>query len=110
MGEQNRSLEIGTGLFVLLGFAALALLPARAGDVMRPYMVARSEGLRVASVLATVVSSSPAVCRPNSGPARLTPISLGRSELAGSTMLRPIVRGVRRLTSAFASVTAAGDR
>jgi phospholipid/cholesterol/gamma-HCH transport system substrate-binding protein len=26
MGEQNRSLEIGTGLFVLLGFAALAFL------------------------------------------------------------------------------------
>jgi uncharacterized protein (TIRG00374 family) len=39
----------------VLGFAALALLPARAGDVIRPYMVARSEGLRVASVLATVV-------------------------------------------------------
>jgi len=39
----------------LLGFAALALLPARAGDVLRPYLVARSEGLNAASVFATVV-------------------------------------------------------
>src|SRR4051812_21485637 len=39
----------------ILGFAALALLPARAGDVLRPYLVARSEGLNAASVFATVV-------------------------------------------------------
>jgi len=39
----------------ILGFAALALLPARAGDVIRPYLVARSEQLNAASVFATVV-------------------------------------------------------
>jgi uncharacterized protein (TIRG00374 family) len=39
----------------ILGFAALALLPARAGDVVRPYLVARSEGLNGASVFATIV-------------------------------------------------------
>src|SRR5258708_28332979 len=39
----------------ILGFAALAILPARAGDVLRPYFVARSEGLNAASVFATVV-------------------------------------------------------
>jgi len=39
----------------ILGFAALALLPARAGDVIRPYLVARTEGLNAASVFATVV-------------------------------------------------------
>jgi uncharacterized protein (TIRG00374 family) len=39
----------------IIGFAALALLPARAGDVIRPYMVARTEGLSAASVFATVV-------------------------------------------------------
>ncbi len=39
----------------ILGFAALALLPARAGDVIRPYLVARSEGLNAASVFATIV-------------------------------------------------------
>lgn len=39
----------------ILGFAALALLPARAGDVLRPYLVARAEGLNGASVFATIV-------------------------------------------------------
>ena len=39
----------------ILGFAALALLPARAGDVLRPYLVARAEGLNAASVFATIV-------------------------------------------------------
>src|SRR5476649_2953942 len=39
----------------LIGFAALSLLPARAGDVLRPYLVARSEGLNGASVFATIV-------------------------------------------------------
>jgi uncharacterized protein (TIRG00374 family) len=39
----------------ILGFAALALLPARAGDVLRPYLVARTEGLNAASVFATIV-------------------------------------------------------
>ena len=39
----------------IVGFAALALLPARAGDVIRPYLVARTEGLSAASVFATVV-------------------------------------------------------
>jgi len=39
----------------IIGFAALALLPARAGDVIRPYLVARTERLSAASVFATVV-------------------------------------------------------
>jgi glycosyltransferase 2 family protein len=39
----------------IIGFAALALLPARAGDVIRPYLVARTERLSTASVFATVV-------------------------------------------------------
>ena len=39
----------------IVGFAALALLPARAGDVIRPYLVARTERLNTASVFATVV-------------------------------------------------------
>jgi uncharacterized protein (TIRG00374 family) len=39
----------------IVGFAALALLPARAGDVIRPYLVARTEGLSAASVFATIV-------------------------------------------------------
>lgn len=39
----------------IVGFAALALLPGRVGDVLRPYMLARQEGLSLPSTLATVV-------------------------------------------------------
>jgi len=39
----------------IVGFAALSLLPMRAGDVLRPYLVARTEGLKAASVFATIV-------------------------------------------------------
>lgn len=39
----------------MIGFAALGLLPARAGDVLRPYLLARREGLRVPATFATVV-------------------------------------------------------
>ena len=39
----------------IVGFAALALLPARAGDVIRPYLVARTERLSAPSVFATIV-------------------------------------------------------
>ena len=39
----------------VIGFAALGLLPARAGDVLRPYLLARQEGLSVSATLATIV-------------------------------------------------------
>ncbi len=39
----------------VIGFAASALLPARAGEVLRPYLLARREGLNPASVFATIV-------------------------------------------------------
>lgn len=39
----------------VIGFAALGVLPARAGDVLRPYLLARQEGLSVSATLATVV-------------------------------------------------------
>lgn len=39
----------------VLGFTALALLPGRVGDVLRPYLVARQEGLSLPATLATVV-------------------------------------------------------
>src|SRR5262245_31501193 len=34
----------------VIGFGALGLLPVRAGDVIRPYLLARQEGLPVTSV------------------------------------------------------------
>src|SRR5688572_19519501 len=39
----------------VIGFAALAILPARVGDLLRPYLVARQEGLPVSASLATIV-------------------------------------------------------
>ncbi len=38
-----------------IGFAANAVLPARPGEVIRPYLLARQEGLSVPSTFATVV-------------------------------------------------------
>lgn len=39
----------------VIGFAASFLLPARAGDVLRPYLLARQEGLSASATFATVV-------------------------------------------------------
>jgi uncharacterized protein (TIRG00374 family) len=39
----------------VIGFAASALLPARAGEVIRPYLLARREGLSATSAFATII-------------------------------------------------------
>ena len=39
----------------VIGFAALSILPARVGDILRPYLVARQEGLQFTSTFATIV-------------------------------------------------------
>jgi hypothetical protein len=39
----------------VIGFAALGVLPARAGDVLRPYLLARQERLSMSATLATIV-------------------------------------------------------
>jgi uncharacterized protein (TIRG00374 family) len=39
----------------VIGFAALAILPARVGDLLRPYLVSRQEGLPFTSAFATIV-------------------------------------------------------
>ncbi|MGH2604796.1 MAG: lysylphosphatidylglycerol synthase transmembrane domain-containing protein, partial [Dehalococcoidia bacterium] len=39
----------------VIGFAASALLPARAGEVIRPYLLAKREGLSATSAFATVI-------------------------------------------------------
>jgi uncharacterized protein (TIRG00374 family) len=39
----------------IIGFAALGVLPARAGDLLRPYLVARQEGLSAPATFATIV-------------------------------------------------------
>jgi len=39
----------------MIGFAASSVLPARPGEVIRPYLLARQEGLSVPSTFATIV-------------------------------------------------------
>jgi uncharacterized protein (TIRG00374 family) len=39
----------------VIGFAALSILPARAGDLLRPYLLARQEGLSTPAAFATIV-------------------------------------------------------
>ncbi len=39
----------------VIGFAASAVLPARAGEVLRPYLLARQEGLAATATFATIV-------------------------------------------------------
>ena len=39
----------------VIGFAASAVLPARAGEVVRPYLLARQEGLSATATFATIV-------------------------------------------------------
>jgi hypothetical protein len=39
----------------VIGFAALAALPARVGDLLRPYLLARQDGLPVSATIATIV-------------------------------------------------------
>lgn len=39
----------------VIGFAALFLLPARLGEVLRPYLLARQDGLKATSAFATVI-------------------------------------------------------
>jgi len=39
----------------VIGFAALSILPARVGDLLRPYLVAQKDGLPFTSAFATIV-------------------------------------------------------
>lgn len=39
----------------VIGFAASALLPARAGEVVRPYLLAKEEGLSATAAFATII-------------------------------------------------------
>jgi uncharacterized protein (TIRG00374 family) len=39
----------------VIGFAALSILPGRVGDLLRPYLVARQDGLTFTSTFATIV-------------------------------------------------------
>ena len=50
--------RVGLGLALkttVIGFAATALLPARAGELLRPYLLARKAGLSATATFATVI-------------------------------------------------------
>lgn len=44
-----------TGRAMIIGFSVNALVPGRVGEVLRPYLVAKREGLSLSSSIATVV-------------------------------------------------------
>ena len=52
VGRVRLSMALRT---TIIGFAATALLPARAGEFLRPYLLARREGLSAMATFATVV-------------------------------------------------------
>ena len=52
IGKVRFSIALKT---TLIGFAATALLPARAGELLRPYLLARKEGLSATATFATVI-------------------------------------------------------
>jgi glycosyltransferase 2 family protein len=50
--------RVGLGLALrttVIGFAATALLPARAGELLRPYLLARKAGLSATATFATII-------------------------------------------------------
>lgn len=85
----------------VIGFAALGVLPARAGDVLRPYLLARQEGLQVSATLATIVME-----RVLDLIAVLLLLALYVWGMADPTTLPPtLLRGIE-VSSALAGVTA----
>lgn len=52
MGKTRFSVALRT---TIIGFAASAVLPARAGEVLRPYLLARREGMSATAAFATII-------------------------------------------------------
>jgi uncharacterized protein (TIRG00374 family) len=87
----------------VIGFAALALLPARAGDVIRPYLLARQEGLDVSATFATIVLE-----RVLDLVAVLALLAVFVWGLAGIDTLPPAIVGPLEISAATAAGVAAG--
>lgn len=85
----------------VIGFAALGVLPARAGDVLRPYLLARQEGLNVSATLATIIME-----RVLDLIAVLVLLALYVWGLAGETALPPSLLRAIEVSSAMAGVGA----
>ena len=88
----------------MIGFAASAVLPARAGEVIRPYLLARREGLSATAAFATIIverildlvavllllAALPAVVRPGPGGARFGGVQAIRF---GGLVMAPVALG-----------------
>jgi glycosyltransferase 2 family protein len=87
----------------LIGFAALSVLPARAGDLVRPYILAKREGLDPSATFATVIME-----RVLDGIAVLVLLAIFVWGIADSSALPGQWRGVMETTAAIGGVVAAG--
>ena len=85
----------------VIGFAALSLLPARAGDLLRPYLLARQEGLSAPAAFATIVME-----RVLDLIAVLILLALYVWGLSDASTLPPRLRGPIEVSSALAALAA----
>ena len=53
--DRPRAASVPAFRTTTIGFAASAVLPARAGEVIRPYLLARQEGLSATATFATII-------------------------------------------------------
>lgn len=84
----------------IIGFAALGILPARAGDVLRPYLLARREGLSLSATFATIVME-----RVLDMAAVLTLLAIYVVQVADEALLAPrLLRSVEISASVAATV------
>jgi uncharacterized protein (TIRG00374 family) len=87
----------------IIGFAAIGLLPARVGDVLRPYLLARREGFNAASTFATVVMERVLDLVTVLALLALYVLVLGGRESMPERMLRPV-----EISATIAAVAAVG--
>jgi uncharacterized protein (TIRG00374 family) len=87
----------------VIGFAALSVLPARAGDLLRPYLLARQEGLSAPATFATIVME-----RVLDLIAVLILLAVYVWGFSDETTLPPRLRGPIEVSSAIAGFAAVG--
>jgi uncharacterized protein (TIRG00374 family) len=87
----------------VIGFAAIGLLPARVGDVLRPYLLARKQGFNAASAFATIVMERVLDMVTVLLLLALYVLVLGGRESLPERLLRPV-----EISAAIAAVVAVG--
>jgi hypothetical protein len=87
----------------IIGFAAIGLLPARVGDVLRPYLLARQQGFNAASTFATIVMERVLDLVTVLALLALYVLALGGRETLPERLLRPV-----EISAAIAAAAAVG--